>query len=160
MKSDDKLFISLYQKYKTPVYHYAFSILKDEGLAQDVMQETFIRVRSHEHEYKSYKNVRVWILRIAHNLSLNCIRDRSREFCEEEIEIVSHENAERQIEESDYINSVLRNLKEDERICFTLHYLYNYKYKEIAEITDTPMGTVQTRCKAARQKLMRVLGGV
>ena len=155
---EDTLFISLYQKYKTPVFYYAYSILKDRGLAEDIMQETFIRVRAHAHQYRTYDNIRVWILRITHNLSLNCIRDRASEICAEDFEtLLPGKSTENNMEESDYINNILMKLPPEERLMFSLHYIHKYRYKEIAQSTHTPMGTVQTRCRTARKKLQQIL---
>lgn len=77
-KHDDE-FIKIYMKYKTPVYFYVLSILKDAGLSEDIMQETFIKVRTNIYKYDSINNLRTWIMKIARNLALNCLRDRKFE---------------------------------------------------------------------------------
>lgn len=155
--NQEKRFLALYEKYKTPVYFYAVSMLKDKGLAEDVMQETFIRVRAHAHECRTYHNVKTWILRITHNLALNCIRDRAVETCFEDLDAVSEEFGQKTVDESDYIDFVLGQLSEEERLVFSLHHLYKYKYREIAEIRQLPIGTVQTHCRSAREKLKQIL---
>jgi RNA polymerase sigma-70 factor (ECF subfamily) len=48
-------------------------------------------------------------------------------------------------------------LDEQQRLVFSLHYLDGYTYKEIAQGLDIPVGTVQTRCRAACKKLREVL---
>ena len=75
-QDSDEQFIKIYMQFKTPVYYLALSILNDAALAEDIMQETFIRVRANTHKYNSLDNIRTWIMKITRNLSYNCLRDR------------------------------------------------------------------------------------
>lgn len=158
-KNDDE-FIKIYMKYKTPVYFYLLSILKDAGLSEDIMQETFIRVRTNIYKYGSINNLRTWIMKIARNLALNCLRDRKFELLNyEEINANVEEavNVDEFVTDSIMINDVLNYLSNDEREIFSLHVFGCYTHREISEILNIPQGTVRWKYSIIKKKLRKLL---
>lgn len=158
-KHDDE-FIKIYMKYKTPVYFYVLSILKDAGLSEDIMQETFIKVRTNIYKYDSINNLRTWIMKIARNLALNCLRDRKFELLNyEEISFNATEatNVDEFITDSIMINDVLNYLGNDEREIFSLHVFGRYTHREISEILNIPQGTVRWKYSIIKKKLRKLL---
>ena len=69
----------IYKQMSKPVYTVAFAILKDEGASQDIMEDTFIKVRQNINNYQENTNPSAWILTIARNLALMEYRKRKKE---------------------------------------------------------------------------------
>jgi len=77
--SNDASFEILFKRMHKPVFALAFSILGDKSLAEDVVQETVIRIKTKSNLYKEGTNGAAWIFQIARNLSLNLIKKRKFE---------------------------------------------------------------------------------
>lgn len=147
-------FVILYEKYKTPVYFMALSILKDKTNAEDIMQEVFLRVYKSIEKNESIMNFKAWVLKVTRNLSLNYIRDNKQVF-EEDVNEMAYVGFEDVLIEGMSSYKILQCISSDERMIFTLHYIDGYKLREIANILEIPMGTVQTKCHVAKKKLVQ-----
>lgn len=159
-QDNDEQFIKIYMQYKTSVYYLALSILKDASLAEDVMQETFIRVRANNHKYNSLDNIRTWIMKITRNLSYNCLRDRRFEVPVEnqmEGDIENTVNVDKLVTGSIMVNDALISLNNEERQIFTLHVFGDYTHREISEIMNIPQGTVRWKYAVMKKKLRGLL---
>lgn len=64
----------LFDQHGPSVYRLALSVVRDPGLAEDVVQETFIKVWQHADSYRGIAPVRNWLLRIAHNVAVSTLR--------------------------------------------------------------------------------------
>lgn len=154
-------FIQIYKEHQTAVYFLALSILKDRGLAEDVMQTTFIRVRSHLAKVIERNNIHTWIMRITRNLAYNCLRDRRFELAVGERDGIADASSgvslEDQVTDSYMLNQAFALLKQDERELFTLHVLGNYTHREISKIMGLPQGTIRWRYSQIKHKLRKWL---
>ena len=91
-----------------------------------------------------------WILQIAKNLALNEIKKKSREVPTEEIDLGATLNEGGRYEITDLMQRVLT---EEEQRIVTLHVVWNYKHREIAEMLGVPTGTVTSKYKRSIEKL-------
>ena len=73
-----KLIYSWYEQYKTGIYRYALSILKDPYMAEDVLQEAFLRLMSGK-SFPEPGKAQAWLYRVARNQCYDILRKRSRE---------------------------------------------------------------------------------
>src|SRR5690625_1707774 len=73
-EGDEFAFISIYNRYKTPLYAFCVKMLGDQEQARDVMQETFLRVYENRHRLSNSGAFKAWIFTIARNQCLNQIR--------------------------------------------------------------------------------------
>ena len=71
---DDFAFVSLYNRYKAPIFSYCLKMLLDRDLAQDVMQETFLRIYENRDRLLNTHSFRAWTFTIARNQCLNQFR--------------------------------------------------------------------------------------
>src|SRR5271156_6600588 len=86
LKGEEGAFDALVQQNQAAVYRHCLRIVKDEELAQDLTQETFVHAFQHLSSFRMHSRFSTWLWRIAHNLSLNYIkRERhiNQEFKEE-----------------------------------------------------------------------------
>jgi RNA polymerase sigma-70 factor, ECF subfamily len=160
-RKDEGEFIRVYTEYKTKVYYFALSILKDRGLSEDIMQEVFIRVRANAYKYGEIDNLKTLIMKITRNLALNCIRDRRFEASSDLMENnEAKEDFTEYVTESVVINKALNSLSEEERQVFILHVLGGYKHREISGIMAIPQGTVRWKYADAKEKLRKLLNNL
>ena len=150
-------FVALYEAHRVSVFHTSFSLLKNYAAAEDVTQEVFLTLYRAISEENNIRNIRAWILSATRNRCLNFIRDNRYELCEEEFPIPDAISMEDEVMGRVLKSHLFQCVSEDESLIFTLHCLDGYKYREIAKALDIPMGTVQTKCRAARRKLKSAL---
>jgi RNA polymerase sigma-70 factor (ECF subfamily) len=145
----------LYNDLKTSVFALAISILRDKTLAEDVLQDTFVRVKLFSNSYRPGTNGRAWILKIARNLALSAIRDRRLETYGEDIEYMEspHNHFVQKSIDSIILNESLSILDEKERQIVLLHAVKDLKHREIADILDLPLGTVLWKYRKAIKKI-------
>lgn len=132
-----------YEQYKTGIYRYALSILKDPQLAEDVLQETFLRLLSGKYTVHPGKE-QAWLYKAAHNLCCDILRKRNWETGQLP-EPVGGENYE-------YID-LISGLEATEREIVTLRIVGGLSHKEIASIMGLTLHASKKRYERAIQKL-------
>ena len=147
------------------MYGVVFRILKKESVAEEVLQDVFLKVWDRIHQYDAGKGkLFTWLLNIARNQAID--KTRSREISKEQktggIEkLVSRIDNEEYIEqriEDIGVREILRGLPQEQQ--FVVEYLYfkGYSQAELAEEFNIPLGTVKTRLRLAMQHLRTTLG--
>lgn len=169
LKGDESAFNLLFEKYKRKIYLTAYRLLGNHEDANDITQETLIKV------YKELKNFRnesllyTWIYRITINLSLNLLKKKKlRSFFDfEEVDEwlfkddrQSPELSFRENELSNKIQEALKKLPEKQRTVFTLRYYDELSYEEISEILGTSVGALKANYFHAINKLQKELKNV
>ncbi len=155
-------FTVIVDEYGPAVYRLAKSVVRDSALADDVAQETFIKVWKHLPDYRGDGSLRGWILRIAHNeavSTLRRIRDSATDperMPEQHDPIGTTRVVEGRIAASELIDA-LDELDELSRAIVVLREVEGFSYDEIAETLDVPIPTVKTRLLRARRDLARRL---
>jgi len=147
------------------VFRAARSVVQDAGLAEDVTQETFLRLYKHIESIKDDEMLRPWLIRVAINLARNTIRGNIRANTREENYV--KESAEFSVYsvESDYeeqasindIYAALDKIKEPLRSCLVLKQ-QGLSYKEIASSLDLNEGSIGTYVARARLEFARFYG--
>jgi len=139
------------------VYVLAYSILKNKERAEDIVQDTYIRVYKKIDKYKPKTNAAAWIFTIAKNLSYDEYvkrRDVSLEIFEGNI---IDNNISERLDESVYLKTIFDILNSDEKEIVLLFAVGSFKHREIAKITNKPIGTVQWIYNKAIKKLREYL---
>ena len=160
-----KAFEELVERYRSDVYRVAARIVgRDE--ADDVTQDAFLRAF---HKLDTFRgdSFRSWVLRIAHNRALNVLARRRPEPVDpvEEPQQLEGEERPRQdparsLEESERrtrLAGKIEQLRLSHRSVLVLRDLEGYSYEEIAEVTDSPLGSVKGRLHRAREELIELL---
>lgn len=137
---------ALYCRLKKPVFVLALSILRDYDAAEDVMQETFLRVISRAGEYRRGTNAKAWIFAIARNLCLDTLKRRKPDELTEYIPDSScfEEKAASSI---DFLR-MLEALNDDEKQIIVMHFYGGLKKVEIAKLMGVPHRQLQRRLHA------------
>jgi len=139
-------FDAIYEKTHRKVFFIILPILKDRSLAEDIQQDTYIRMLQSIHAYRE-QNFLAYLLTIAKNLAINEYNKRKRSVLTEDIEFdrsdypfINH--LEIEAEKADFIRDVLSVLDQQERNVVLLYTLENLTHREIAAILDKPLGTI------------------
>lgn len=152
--------MTLYDLLSKPVYGLALSVLRDRALAEDVMQETFIRVRSSAHTHREGSDGKAWILRIARNLSLDILRRRKRESLTYNPDVESPEESvsfDANTTDQVVLKAALSQLDEKARQIVILHAVSGMTFREIAQVIESNLATVQWRYYRALKILAKYL---
>lgn len=156
-------FQTVYEENKDSVYAYLLYMTKDIQLAEDLSQETFLKIFLNIGRFKGECSSRTWSLRIARNTFLTYARKRKPELLDEqnlEMSKISDRKTPESIilqkEEGKQIQDILMSLNEQERTLILLKDYEKLTLEEIAMILDVNVGIVKSRIYRARQKF-RVL---
>ena len=171
VNGDDAAFEALFSKHKDKVYTSIYVIVKDHEVADDIFQDTFIKVlqKLKEEKYAEEGKFVPWVLRIAHNLCMDHFRKNQKE------KIVANDNPEYDIldnisilethkedqiigdEESIDIAKYLELLPDEQREIIVLRHYYDYSFKQIAEMTGTNLNTALGRMRYALINLRKLI---
>jgi RNA polymerase sigma factor (sigma-70 family) len=154
----------LYDNYSGALYGVIFRVLKNEDIAEEVLQDVFLKIWDRFEQYDSTKGkLFTWMLNIARNQAID--KTRSKEISKDQktrgIENVvsridNRESVEQKVEDIG-VKDIIRNLPDDQQ--FVVEYLYfkGYSQSELAEEFNIPLGTVKTRLRLAMQSLRATL---
>lgn len=147
------------------LYYYALSLTSDSEKANDLLQETFLKALTYRDKFESNTNFKAWVYTIMKNTFINDYRRSNKmktafdssvnEFHLNMPNGKGFPSPESRISTSD-IHQSIQSLEDDYRIPFTM-FVEGYKYKEIAEILNLPLGTVKSRIFFTRKKLESLL---
>ncbi len=155
----------LYNACAKGVYALAYSIVRSHAAAEDIMQDTFVRVWASASTFTAKGNGKAWIYRIARNLALNAVTRRktdSLDAIEEDSGtlLTSNVSTEDAAVTGHSIEHALSLLSENEREVITLHSMSGLTLNEIAVLLDVPLGTVKWRHAQALKKLRGMLSDI
>lgn len=172
----EKAYRELLDRYQRPVFSLVYRMVRDRELAEDLAQETFIKVFNHLERYNPKYKFSSWIFKIASNLSIDHLRkkepvtvslDGSRHASTaDEVEATRitvesrDENPEEFLEAKELgseIEGAIGQLRPEYRTAILLRHVEGRPYEEIAEIMDIPLGTVKTYIHRARTELRGTL---
>ena len=137
------LIYSWYEQHKTGIYRYALSILKDPHGAEDVLQETFLRLLSGKYVVQEEK-IQAWLYRVARNFCYDILRKQKAEELPQEVQVHEGKYA--------YIERISVLEQKDQEIV-TLKVLSGMTSREIGKVMNMTAPAVQKRYQRAMQKL-------
>jgi RNA polymerase sigma-70 factor, ECF subfamily len=155
----------LYDREVETVYRTIRAIVLDPATAQDLTQETFVRVLRAWPRFDK-RNPRAWLLRIASNLAISHYRAERRHRAVPPWNLVSRNNdpSPEAADDRDLVSWLMRPLNGDQRALVVLHYYHQVPRAEIAEMLGIPIGTVASRLNKAmtimRQRAKVAMGRV
>ncbi len=149
----------LYERTKTAVYGLALSIVRHPQDAEDVMQDTYIRICRASGRYRAKGKPMAWILTIARNLALDKVRSRPAGELSLQDEWIADARADFAETALDrlVLRTVLQMLTEEERQIVILHSVERLKHREIAKLLGIPLGTVLSKYRRSLSKLRNIL---
>jgi len=162
---------TLIKRHKKRVYTYIFLIVKKQHLAEDIFQDTFIKVIKslRQGKYKDEGRFVSWVLRIAHNLVIDYYRKEKHlkvySNDDNEIDIFNSQKfSEKTIEEdiisnqiSQEVKLLIEELPEDQKEVIILRHYAGLSFKEIAEQTNVSINTALGRMRYALINLRKLI---
>ena len=144
---------------------FAYQLTTNQDEAQDLLQDTTLKALDNESKYVDNVNFKGWVFTIMRNIFINNYRKKVRsntviDHSDDLYQINSwadnaYESPEGALSVKD-INALIDKLADDMRIPFSMH-LAGYKYAEIAEYMQQPVGTIKSRIFFARKRLQKAL---
>ncbi|HPF12408.1 MAG TPA: sigma-70 family RNA polymerase sigma factor [Flavobacteriaceae bacterium] len=162
-QGSEKAFSTIYDRYSKAIYSIILVILKDQELAQEVLQDVFIKVWKNAHTYSLEKGrFYTWLLNIARNSAIDKTRSKS------------YKNTSKNLSADNFVHVLggtddlslktdtigIRKLVEKLKpLCIQLLdllYFKGYTQVETAEAMDTPLGTIKTRARNCINELRKM----
>ena len=167
-EGDRHAFDELVKRYKDRLHNFVYRYMNNQTLAEDVVQETMIKLYTHKHYYKPIAKFSTWIYTIAKNLALTELRKNKRKRTEsmwnnrgELIDIKSNEESlENKVQNElavEELNKCLDEIPENFRIAVVLRDFQELSYEEISKILEIPIGTIKSRINRGRIQLAEKL---
>lgn len=155
--NDDNLKI-LYEEYKEAIFLFILSIVKNKSIAEDLTQDTYIRIIKYHDSYNPLYNPKTWIFQIAKNVSYTYL-DKQKEISikDEILEPLLDSKNKIKLDESYMIREYLSNLNEIDRNIVLLHIFGGIKHYEIAKIVRLTHSNVKQRYRKIIKKLQKEL---
>lgn len=166
-QGDTEAFEKLYRECSAPLYRVILRMLRIEAPAQEVLQETFVKIWSNSDRYDPSKaKPMVWMTRIAKNHAIDTLRhqqirvdlelDDSNMVLDmlQENQFSSYPT---QLEHTNALLMCLDQLKEKPRYCVIRAYCEGYSHEELSSLTGSPIGTVKSWIRRSLESLKRCL---
>ena len=166
----------LIKRYERPVFSLVFRMVRDRELAEDLTQDTFIKVLSHLDRYRTDFKFSSWLFKIANNVAIDHLRRRQLDTVSidgslhamtagavEASRFDISDGSESALDEMEarelgsVIEQAISGLRPEYRSCILLRHVEGRSYEEIASTLDLPLGTVKTYIHRARHELRRAL---
>ncbi|MFC7370106.1 RNA polymerase sigma factor [Fictibacillus iocasae] len=152
----------LYDRYEKLLYSFSYKMLQQKELAEDAVQEVFIKIWRKKGLYSQEKGkFSSWMLTVARNACIDLLRKRKipeMELDQETFQPASEDNVERTVEwkeEREQLLSAVSSLSEEQRHIVDLFYFKGTSQQKISDLCGVPLGTVKGRIRLALQHLRK-----
>src|SRR5512133_184860 len=155
IKGDRKAFKALYDHYSPFVWRIVFKMVSgDQFLAQELLQETFVKLHSALTNFRGESGLSTWIYRIAYNLGITTFNQRKRFTVLDDTEnaLVGNDRTD-SYDNREFIKKVLAELSADDRFLLVAREVDGMSYDEISEITGQNEGALRTRLYRIKEQL-------
>lgn len=166
LKDDERAFEQLYDMFYSKMYATAFQYLKNKPLAEEVVSDIFCRIWKKRNELDQIKNFESYVFISVRNLSLNYIRNNSRNSNESLDEVSFHisdsvalpDEMMEAHELQEIISHSVESLPKKCKAIFKMIRFDGLKYKEVASELDISVNTVDTQMRIALKRIAQSLG--
>jgi RNA polymerase sigma-70 factor (ECF subfamily) len=172
-EGDEKAFRQLVEKYQQLVVNTCFGLLHNTEDAEDIAQDVFIEVFRSIHKFRADSKISTWLYRIAVNRSLNFIRDNKRrkwfwsvdetnapdtkEAYKISGETGSPDSDLENSQRTELLHAAIDSLPKNQRVAFTLNKYEDLSYKEISEVMQISLSSVESLIHRAKKNLQKKL---
>ncbi len=161
---NEKAFSYLYDNYAATLKGVIFAMVKDQNIAEDVLQDAFVKIWNNIEAYDDTKGrLYTWMRRLVSNLTLDVLKGKQFKMQQAIVEDeMAAENINAVNNINDYINTKhlqqkLAGLGEKKNRVIKLSYFEGYTQEEIAQQLEIPVGTVKTQIRSAIMELRKIL---
>lgn len=163
-RGDTAAFSQIVESYQNKVYGICLRMLKNEADALDASQDTFLKIYRSLGRYQKRAAFSTWVYHIATNTCLDALRKKANHAVlplnEEAVQTQLTHSAEAAVLTKIDLQSVaaaIDALDDEKRLAIVLRDIYGLSYEEIAQITNTNLGTLKSRISRARAQLRTTL---
>ncbi len=175
-EGEESAFRELVRRYQRPVFSLIYRMVRDREIAEDLSQETFIKVLNAIDRYRPEHKFSSWIFKIANNAAIDHLRRREPDTLslegapdavtierQEATALQARDRTESPLDELEArelgsnIEAAIARLRPEYRTCILLRHVEGRAYDEIAAILGLPLGTVKTYIHRARAELRELL---
>ena len=162
-QGDQQAFEHLFTRYREAIRRLFEQRLGDKVTAEDLVQETFIKVYLHLKDYSPAYTFGQWVYTIARNTLVDYLRRRTDDlsidfdFRSPQATTMSPEESVIIKQRRDHFEASLNELSEDYRKIIEMRFLDEYSYEEIAEKLDRPINTVKTQIRRAKAAVCKMI---
>jgi RNA polymerase sigma-70 factor, ECF subfamily len=169
-QDDFAAYDELVRRYRDRLYGFIQQMVRNPPLAEDILQDTFIRLWQHRMSYRTIARFSTWLYTIAANLVRSQMRKQSRV---QTVDLEPRESGDRAIELPDggrgvdeivesritveKVRRAMEQLPDEFREVIILREIEELSYEEIVELLNLPLGTVKSRINRARGRLRELL---
>lgn len=155
LRTDEEI-IEIYNRHVDTVYRVCFSFMKNRPEAEDMVQETFLRLITSGNSFENERHEKAWLIVTASNLCRDSLKKWWRR--NENIEDYSSSLIEMTHADNEVLDAIL-TLPNDYKCVVYMYYYEGYTTPEIADFLHCPQATVRSRLSRARKQLSFMLGG-
>ena len=175
-KGREPAFRELIRRYERPVFSLIYRMVRDSTVAEDLAQDSFIKVLNHLDKYRPEFKFSSWLFKIANNVAIDHLRRRTVDtismdgsphaMTASEVQATTIDLADQSESPLDELASrelgasierAIAQLRPEYRNCIMLRHVEGRSYEEIAATLDLPLGTVKTYIHRARHQLREAL---
>ncbi|MEB3346285.1 sigma-70 family RNA polymerase sigma factor [Aquimarina gracilis] len=151
---ESKALSAIYDRYSGALYGVILRICKNEELAQDLLQETFLKIWEKSNQYNPEKGkFFTWAYRIAKNITLNTLRKPSKLIQNEDLGVYIDKEANEPKQNLLQLDGSLKKLEPHHQKALELVYFNGLTHREAHEEMDVPLGTFKSYIRQALKKL-------
>ncbi|MGG7176774.1 RNA polymerase sigma factor [Clostridium paraputrificum] len=154
---DDESLGRLYSELKRPIFVLALSIVNDYQVAEDILQETFIKIMNNSEGYKKGSNAKAWIMTIARNISLNHLKKVKREEIRDDLAISGDGNFTEEVESTMEFLRLIEELNQEEKEIVALRLSAGISHMQISKLLNISLLNVRAKYSRAIKKLKKVV---
>lgn len=162
----------LLRRYERPVFSLIYRMVRDRALAEDLAQDSFVKILNALESYRPEYKFSSWVFKIANNVAIDQLRRRElntlsldgapNASTRDEVEATALQAVDRtesplsELESKElgsHIEQAIAKLRPEYRSCILLRHVEGRSYEEIAAALDLPLGTVKTYIHRARHEL-------
>lgn len=159
-EKEENAYEQLYQKYASLVYRIAFSILKNQENAEDVMQNVFVKLANLSKEKLPSKYEASWLYSVTKNETISYLRKNKETVPIEKVTKKRQEDELEELIERDSYEKMISSLESKERQIISLKVETGLSFKEIASLLNMPMGSVQWKYYKSLHSLKLLIGNL
>ncbi|MEK3883054.1 sigma-70 family RNA polymerase sigma factor [Paenibacillus sp. PL2-23] len=159
----------LYDRYEKTVYAFAFRFVGDAMLAEEIVQELFMRIWNHADRYDiGQGKVSTWMFAITRNIAIDQLRKRHNRTAAQTTDtkplesLVDRDGTPEEQYDKKWVGEKVKNaieqLNDDQRQVLDLIYYQGYTHQEVSQNKGIPLGTVKSRIRLAMKQLKNRLG--
>lgn len=171
-RKDEEAFKIVFKSYSSLILNTSIALVQNQEEAEDIVQEVMISLLQNIHSFQQNSSLKTWIYKLTVSKSLDHIRTKKRQKRGGLFSFLSFKSEENWMHQPDFNHPgvVLENkersvilfkaidqLAEKQKVAFTLHKIEGRSYKEIAEIMETSIASVESLLHRAKKRLQQLL---